>query len=205
VTASNPTSVSASEAVSASEPESTAAALATAANDSTSAANTNPAPAFDSATFRNVLGHFPTGVTVITAMGPDGPAGLAVGSFASVSLEPPLVMFCPGNQSSSWPSIKAAGVFCANVLADDQKDVCSTFASKAPDKFANVSWTTQCTGSPVLDGAEAWIDCEIIQAIEAGDHWVVLGKVLALDAAAGKTPLLFYRGGYGCYKELGAE
>lgn len=162
--------------------------------------NTNPT--FDSTTFRNVLGHFPTGVTVITANPADGPVGLAVGSFSSVSLEPPLVMFCPGNQSTSWPGIQAAGVFCANILADDQKEICATFAGKSDDKFAGISWGTKATGSPVLEGVQAWIDCEITSAIEAGDHWVVLGQVVALEADADKTPLLFYRGGYGSYREL---
>ena len=174
------------------------------ANDTTSASDSSDSASssFTSSDFRNVLGHFPTGVSVITAVGPDGPVGLAVGSFASVSLEPPLVMFCPGNQSSSWPGIEAAGVFCANVLADDQKDVCGVFASKAEDKFAGISWTTQQTGSPVLPGVQAWIDCEITEAIEAGDHWVVLGRVLALEANPDKTPLLFYQGGYGSYQPL---
>ena len=160
-------------------------------------------PSFDSAAFRTVLGHFPSGVTVVTAMGPDGPAGLAVGSFASVSLEPPLVMFCPGTQSTSWPAIRDSGAFCANVLSDQQQDICNTFAGKSDDKFAGLSWTTKATGSPVLDEAQAWIDCEIAEVIEAGDHWVVLGAVRELAADSDKTPLLFYKGGYGSYQPLG--
>lgn len=182
-----------------------AADSASGAGGATANGASTPAPTFDGATFRNVLGHFPTGVTVITAMGSAGPVGLAVGSFSSVSLEPPMVMFCPGNQSSSWPGIQAAGVFCANVLADDQKNISAIFASKSQDKFADISWTTKVTGSPVLNAAQAWIDCEIVEAIEAGDHWIVLGRVLALEANTDKTPLLFYRGGYGSYRELGAD
>lgn len=156
---------------------------------------------FDAATFRSVLGHFPTGVTVITAMGDEGPAGLAVGSFASVSLEPPLVMFCPGNQSTSWPAIQKAGAFCANVLAVDQKDICGVFAGKSDDKFAGINWSTKATGSPVIDEVQAWIDCRIVKVVEAGDHWVVLGEVVALEADSGKTPLLFYRGDLGGYAD----
>lgn len=169
-------------------------------SDSKPAGMSPPDISLDSATFRTVLGHFPTGVTVVTALGPEGPAGLAVGSFASVSLEPPLVMFCPGNQSASWPVIRESGAFCANVLSDRQRDICNTFAGKSDDKFAGLSWTAKATGSPVLAEAQAWIDCEIAEAVEAGDHWVVLGAVRALEADSEKTPLLFYKGGYGVYQ-----
>jgi flavin reductase (DIM6/NTAB) family NADH-FMN oxidoreductase RutF len=94
-----------------------------------------PVP-FDSAQFRQVLGHFPTGVTVVTAASPSGPVGLAVGSFASVSLDPPLVAFFPDRSSSSWPQIEATGSFCVNILSEDQEVVCRRFASKGDDKFA---------------------------------------------------------------------
>src|SRR5213076_1713460 len=101
--------------------------------------------------YRQVLGHFPTGVTVITAMGADGkPAGFAVGSFFSVSLDPPLVGFCAGKGSSSWPGIREAGVFCVNVLAVDQEAACRAFSSKVDDKFAGLGWTPASSGSPKL-------------------------------------------------------
>ena len=115
----------------------------------------------DPAQFRQVLGHFPTGVTVITAIADGRPAGLAVGSFASLSLDPPLVLFCPAKTSSSWPTIVSAGHFCVNILAEDQGDVCGVFASKTEDKFADISWDTRSTGAPVLENVLAWIDCEI--------------------------------------------
>lgn len=154
-------------------------------------------PPFDSARFRQVLGHFPTGVTVVTAATADGPVGLAVGSFASVSLDPPLVAFFPDRSSSSWPKIEQAGSFCVNILADHQEDVCRRFASKADDKFAGLGWRAGGSGAPILDGVLAWIDCDIDGVIEAGDHFCVLGRVRDLEVAHDGAPLLFFRGGYG--------
>lgn len=156
----------------------------------------------DSSEFRRVLGHFPTGVTVVTAVADDGPTGMAIGSFASVSLDPPLVMFCPARDSSTWANMKPVGSFCVNVLGDHQKDVCGVFASKAEDKFAGVEWRAEATGAPVLDGAIAWIDCELHAIHDGGDHEIVVGLVKALDTGAGNGPLLFFQGGYGRYEEL---
>lgn len=156
---------------------------------------------FDGAKFRQVLGHFPTGVTVVTAMHEGAAVGLAVGSFASLSLEPPLVLFCPGNQSTSWPKIRAAGRFCVNILGADQEHVCRVFASKEPDKFAAIGWTrTAVTGSPRIEGALAWIDCDIDQIVPGGDHDIVVGAVRDLDASDTHGPLVFYRGGYGRFE-----
>lgn len=153
---------------------------------------------FDSAEFRQVLGHFPTGVTVVAAVSDGEPAGLAIGSFGSVSLEPPLVMFCPGKSSSSWPAIERSGVFCVNVLAADQADLSSRFAGREPDKFAGVAWSTRSTGSPVIDGCLAWIDCTIETVHEAGDHWIVIGRVVDLGVGRPDAgPLIFFKGGYG--------
>ncbi len=155
-------------------------------------------PTFDSAEFRRVLGHYPTGVTVVTGVSGDGPAGLAIGSFGSVSLEPPLVMFCPGTSSSSWPSIAASGSFCVNVLAEDQADLSARFAGRDPDKFAGVSWSAGPTGSPVIDGCLAWIDCTIESVHEGGDHWIVVGRVSGLGVGRPEAaPLIFFKGSYG--------
>ncbi len=154
---------------------------------------------FDSAKYRHVLGHFPTGVTVITACSQGVPVGLAVGSFSSLSLDPPLVLFCPGNTSSSWPRIREAGVFCVNILGEAQLDVCKVMASKEPDKFANVAWTTEVTGSPVIEGVLAWIDCTITDVLEGGDHHIVIGRVEDLGFNDGDGPLVFYKGSYGRY------
>ena len=154
----------------------------------------------DAAHFRTVLGHFPTGVTVITAMGDDGPAGLAVGSFFSVSLDPPLVGFCPNKASSSWPAIRDRGVFCVNVLAEDQEDLCRAFAAKGGDKFAGVGYHQTATGSPRLHDVLAWIDCEIDAVHDAGDHEVCIGRVKELEVERREGPLVFFRGGYGRFE-----
>ena len=155
-------------------------------------------PAIDSAHFRQVLGHFPTGVTVITATGSEGrPAGFAVGSFFSVSLDPPLVGFCAGKASSSWPGIRAAGAFCVNILAEDQEAVCRQFSSKVDDKFTGLGWQPAASGSPRLADVLAWIDCDIEAVHDAGDHEICVGRVRELGVERENGPLLFYRGGYG--------
>lgn len=153
----------------------------------------------EQARFRQVLGHFPTGVTVVTGDGADGPVGMAVGSFFSISLEPPLVGFCPGKSSGSWPQIEPTGSFCVNILADDQEDVCRTFAMKADDKFAGLGWSRAATGSPLLNDVLAWIDCDIDAVHESGDHYIVVGAVRQLEVAREGKPLVFFRGGYGSF------
>jgi flavin reductase (DIM6/NTAB) family NADH-FMN oxidoreductase RutF len=154
-------------------------------------------PTFDSAKYRQVLGHFPTGVTVITAMHEGSPVGLAVGSFSSLSLDPAQVLFCAGQQSSTWPKIREAGAFCVNILAEDQEDVCRVFASRATDKFAEIGWKRSGNGSPVLDGVLAYVDCTIETVVPSGDHDIVVGQVHDLDVRHEGGPLVFFRGGYG--------
>lgn len=162
-----------------------------------------PSPAIDGATFRKVLGHYPTGVCVVTACGDDGrPHGLAVGSFTSVSLDPPLVAFFPDKKSGSWPHIAAAGRFCVNVLGSDQEAVCRRFAAKGGDKFDGVSHRLSKGGSPILDDVVAWIDCALHAVHEAGDHFIVLGEVIELEIERGDRPLLFFRGRYGAFVPL---
>ena len=153
---------------------------------------------FDSATFRRVLGHYPTGVCVITAIADGGtPVGMAIGSFTSVSLDPPLVAFFPDRRSSSWPRIRAAGRFCANVLASDQEHICRRFAMSGADRFADISHRVSANGSPILDGVVAWIDCDLHAVHEAGDHFIVLGRVKELEVENARPPLLFFQGAYG--------
>jgi flavin reductase (DIM6/NTAB) family NADH-FMN oxidoreductase RutF len=152
---------------------------------------------FDSARFRQVLGHFPTGVTVITAVLDGEPVGMAVGSFASVSLEPPLVMFCAGHSSSTWPKLREAGTFCVNVLADNQEDISRTFASKGTDKFGGIGWRHSMSGAPILDGVLAWLDCDLVDVVAEGDHDIAVGAVRSLEVAHEGSPLIFFRGGYG--------
>ena len=156
--------------------------------------------AADGARFRQVLGHFPTGVTVVTASTEEGPVGLCVGSFTSVSLHPPLVAFCAGDSSTSYPRIEAAGHFCVNILADDQEEIARVFADKGDDKFAGIGWRPSVvTRAPVINGVLAWIDCQIDAIHEAGDHWIVVGRVLDLEIGHEGGPLVFFRGGFGRY------
>ena len=155
-------------------------------------------PHEDSATFRKVLGHFPTGVTVITAEVEGTPVGFTIGSFTSVSLDPPLVGFLPGKTSTTWPDIQRADRFCVNVLASDQGDLCWRFAKDIDEKFAEVGYRSSPLGSPILDGAVAWIDCTIDSVLDAGDHLFVMGLVHDLDVDRGDCPpLLFFQGKLG--------
>jgi 3-hydroxy-9,10-secoandrosta-1,3,5(10)-triene-9,17-dione monooxygenase reductase component len=152
--------------------------------------------------FRDVLGRFASGVTVVAGVSNGEPVGMTCQSFSSVSLDPPLVLFIPAKSSRAWPLIQRSGRFCVNFLAADQADLSNTMASRGTDKFADVKWTPAPeTGSPMLEGALAHLDCVIHAVHEAGDHYVVIGRVLDLvtdpstdDAEV--DPLLFYRGQY---------
>jgi 3-hydroxy-9,10-secoandrosta-1,3,5(10)-triene-9,17-dione monooxygenase reductase component len=157
-------------------------------------------PIVDQAKFRHVLGHFVTGVTIITATDRDTtePVGLAASSFTSVSLDPPLVLFCAGRSSTTWPRIQAAGRYCVNILNDDQELLARQFAGKG-DKFVGVGWRAGATGSPVLESALAWLDCLVESEIVAGDHLIVVGRVQALGAKDHGGPLAYFRGGYGVF------
>lgn len=158
---------------------------------------------FDSVRFRQVLGSYPTGVCVITASGSgDAPVGMVVGTFTSVSLDPPLVGFLPDKKSSSWPLIEAAGKFCVNILGSDQQDLCRKVSGKGPDKFSEVTWSSSPHGLPVLADTIATIECTLHSVTEAGDHWFVLGTVLAMDVSRDEDPMLFHKGRYGGFAEL---
>jgi flavin reductase (DIM6/NTAB) family NADH-FMN oxidoreductase RutF/DNA-binding IclR family transcriptional regulator len=151
--------------------------------------------------FRQVLGQYPTGVVVVTAMGPTGEAlGMTVGSFTSVSLEPPLVAFLPSKTSQSWKALSESGDnFCVNVLSAHQEDVCRAITTRKEDKFAGIRWRSSPRGNPVIDGAVAYIDCTCERTHDAGDHVIVVGKVLDLAVENASFPLLFFRGGYGSF------
>ncbi|MET7683655.1 flavin reductase family protein [Streptomyces sp. NPDC005423] len=155
-----------------------------------------PQPRAASSIFRRVLGHFPTGIVVITAMDDDAPVGFAVGSFTSVSLNPPMVGFFPDKNSTTWPRIQRAGAFVVNVLGDHQREICQAFATSGGDKFRTLSWYQAANGAPVLHDANAWIECDISTVTEAGDHWFVLGRVGDLAVANDRNPLLFFQGRY---------
>ena len=159
------------------------------------------APNIDSARFRQVLGHFATGVTIVTGMEGKEPVGLTCGSFFSVSLDPPLVAFSPAKSSKSWPRIQPSGAFCVNILGEDQEDVCRVFATSGADKFQGLGWKRGATGSPILADVLAWIECTIEAEHDAGDHTIVVGRVVELHVGdEPEGPLLFYRGGYGRFE-----
>ena len=156
-------------------------------------------PNIDPERFRQVLGHLPTGVTVVTAHHPSGPVAMSANSVTSVSLEPPLILFCPAKSSTSWPKIREAGRFCVNVFAAHHEDASRRFATPAIDRFAGVAWHPRPAG-PALDDAVAWIECTIDAESPAGDHLIVLGAVDQLDTRGGESePLVFYRGQYGSF------
>ena len=146
---------------------------------------------------RHVLGHYPTGVAVITAAGSNGPAGMAVNSFTSVSLDPPLVLFCPAHSSTTWPDLRSSGRLAVNVLSAHQQEISALFARRGVDRFAEMQWTPGANGAPLIDGALGWIECTIDSEQEAGDHWVVVARVerLAVHDTVDQ-PLVFFGGQY---------
>jgi 3-hydroxy-9,10-secoandrosta-1,3,5(10)-triene-9,17-dione monooxygenase reductase component len=148
----------------------------------------------DQALYRQVMGHFPTGVVVVAS---PGPVGTAIGSFASLSLDPPLVTFSITKTSSSWPKIRETGVFCASVLAEDQEHVSRAFAQSGADKFAGLGYKPMATGSPRIDDCVAWTDCDITDVFDGGDHDIVVGRIRDMAVEREAKPLVFFRGGYG--------
>ena len=145
--------------------------------------------------FRDVLAHVPTAVTVVTASHETEPVGMTVNSFTSVSLEPPLVLFCAAKSSLTWPRIRAARRFCVNVLAAGQEDLARLFSRPRADRFTGVRCNDRFCG-PALADAVAWIDCELADEHAAGDHVIVLGAVLGVESTAA-PPLVFHRRRYG--------
>ena len=156
--------------------------------------------------FRTVLGHFATGVAVVTAVHQGRPVGMTVQSFCSLSLDPPLILLCPGRVSTSWPRIEAVGRLCINLLAEGQASLARQFARPDTDKFGGVRWRPAPeTGSPVLEDALAWIDCTLEEVHPGGDHLVAICRVLDLEAVAGVRPLVFFQSGFQRIIGSGAE
>lgn len=151
---------------------------------------------FDSAKFRSVLGYAPTSVVVVAGINETGqPIGVTIGTFTSVSLDPPLVGFFAGVNSQTWKSMSASGRFSVNVLSADQEQLCWRFAQEEDDKFSDLSWTASGGGSPILDGAVAWIDCVVESETVTGDHFFVLGRVESLGCNEnGNDAMVFFRG-----------
>lgn len=145
---------------------------------------------------RHIMGHFATGLTVITASTRDGLAGMTCQSFSSLSLEPALVSFSPARTSATWPLLRTAGRFAVNILPVEHQHLAAQFARSGTDKFAGVKHFPSPLGSPILAEALAWVDCELQQEYDGGDHTIVVAAVRALSARTGAEPLLFYKGDY---------
>jgi flavin reductase (DIM6/NTAB) family NADH-FMN oxidoreductase RutF len=151
--------------------------------------------------FKSVMGRFPTGVTVVTTCDDDQPAGLTVNAFASISLDPPLVMVSIDKRSHLHDLVKRAGFFAANILGADQQELSRRFAGQTGDRndrFHQTAYHTGKTGAPILDDAIAHVECRIVEAYPAGDHTIFLGQVEALGASAGE-PLVYHRARYGSF------
>jgi 3-hydroxy-9,10-secoandrosta-1,3,5(10)-triene-9,17-dione monooxygenase reductase component len=151
----------------------------------------------DADSFRHVLGHYPTGVAVITAQAPGGPVGMAMNSFTSLSLDPPLVLFCPASASTTWPLLRTAGTIAINVLSAGQEAVSRAFSARNSDRFEGIDWSAGGNGAPLLKDALGWLECTVQAEYPAGDHTVVIARIDLMgvhDAIA--DPLVFFRGGY---------
>lgn len=166
-------------------------------NDSVSSRQVS-GPTIEPRHFRETLGHYPTGVVVVTAVTEeDGPIGMVVGSFTSVSLDPPLVAFLPQKSSETFERLRTASSFCVNVLSAEQEQLCRDLETGGHGRFADIGWTPSPSGAPVIDDVVAWIDCTYESIAEAGDHYIVIGRVGAVDVVKAALPLLFFQGGYG--------
>lgn len=153
--------------------------------------------AIDKDLFRQVMGNFAAGVTVITTLGADRePFGLTATAFTSVSLFPPLVLACIGKASETYPYFAPAGVFAVNLLAADQQEVSRRFASSGGDKFAQVAWRRGALGLPLLEETLGHLECRIIGACDGGDHTIYVGEVEAAASGAGKDALVYFRSAY---------
>ena len=149
--------------------------------------------------FRQALGHYASGITVIAGIAGDAPVGFTCQSFYSVSLEPPLVSFSVMRGSTSWPKIRETGAFSVSILSARQREVSNALARSGADKWSGVAWERTARGNPIIDGSLAWLDCALFEEYPAGDHSIVIGEVREmgpLDPDEGHEPLIFFRGRY---------
>jgi flavin reductase (DIM6/NTAB) family NADH-FMN oxidoreductase RutF len=153
-------------------------------------------PTVPVADFKRVLGGFCTGITIITALAYEMPAGMTCQSFSSISLDPPLVAFSPARTSTTYPLIRRTGSFAVNILADNQWDLAKRFSARGTDRWSGVSWQPGHTGSPILTGALAAVECVMETEHVAGDHFVAIGRVLHVRDDLERRPLLFFRSSY---------
>lgn len=156
--------------------------------------------AIDATAFRKTLGQFASGVTVVTTTYEGTPYGMTASAFTSVSLDPPLVLFCADKRARSGTMVGPAGVFAVNILAENQRDFSDLFAGKGTDDersetLARIGKVAE-TGAPILPDVLAWLDCRVEQTIDAGDHFIYIGLVVATGAADDTRPLLYWHGSY---------
>ena len=148
----------------------------------------------DSKAFRDALGRFGSGVTVVSVNSPEGVRGITVSAFSSVSMEPPTVLVCIGKKSRAHDLVLSAGVFGVSLLAEGQRPLSDRFAGR-PDVVEEPVWRTEGWGTPVLDGALAQLDCVVSQSVDVGDHTVCFGQVVRAESGDG-APLVYWRGRY---------
>jgi 3-hydroxy-9,10-secoandrosta-1,3,5(10)-triene-9,17-dione monooxygenase reductase component len=159
-------------------------------------ASAQPKPAADSRAYREVLGRFATGVAFVTAAPGGEPAGLIVNSLTSVSLEPPLISFCPARSSLTWQRMRRAGHFAVNILGREHETFAERATPPGSERFAGLDWDAGPAGAPLLTDALAALECEIVAEHPAGDHWIVVGRVAHLHTTPIKDPLIFFAGEY---------
>lgn len=146
--------------------------------------------------YKEVLGQFCTGITVITSLHGDDPVGFTCQSFTALSMQPPMILLCSQKNSRSWPRIREVGTFVVNVMAANQRWVSDSFAQSGADKFSGVEWSVTSQGLPAIEGSLAWIECEVTEEIDAGDHTIVIGGIQGFGLGKAGEPLLFHRGKY---------
>ncbi|USV99413.1 flavin reductase family protein [Pseudomonas pergaminensis] len=154
--------------------------------------------AIEPLSFREALGHYASGITVITSHIEGEPIGFTCQSFYSVSMNPPLVSFSVMSNSASYPKIRQAGRFAVNILSGEQVRISNQFARRGTDKWHDVDWQASPLGNPIIDGSLHWLDCDIHAEHVAGDHLIVIGEVKALNLqeATATQPLLYFKGQY---------
>jgi 3-hydroxy-9,10-secoandrosta-1,3,5(10)-triene-9,17-dione monooxygenase reductase component len=160
----------------------------------TSAVSSPAAP--DKHELRHIMGHYATGASIVTAMWEGEPHGLAVNSLTSVSLDPPLVAFCPARASFTWARMRRTGWFGVNVLGRRHERFATRATPAGADRFAGLHWEPGPGGVPLLADALAALACEIVAVHPAGDHWIVVGRVEEIRVAPAEDPLVFFAGAF---------
>jgi flavin reductase (DIM6/NTAB) family NADH-FMN oxidoreductase RutF len=151
----------------------------------------------DQLEFRRVMGHFATGVTVVTTHDGDGKlSGLTANAVASVSLEPPMILVCVDKKSDSYPMFGASNCFAVNILSNEQETLSRRFAKSGGDKFTGIGFQLGVTGAPLLSDTIAHLECTIRHSFDAGDHTIYVGEAVGIAVSSEEDPLLYFRGGY---------